>query len=57
MSNYPCGMRSSYETTVDLRCADCGLDFEAEGLWDLGSVELIDDRDAQCPGCSSWNTQ
>lgn len=56
MSNYPCGMRSSYETTVDFRCEDCGMTFDAPAMWDLGMVDLINEGDSQCPNCSSWNT-
>lgn len=54
MSRYPDGMQSGRDVEVDLKCQNCGHCWEVPGRHDLGTTELIDEDDAECPVCGAW---
>lgn len=53
MSNYPDGMPSSGGRTVHFNC-NCGASWDAEAVYDLGMIDLVDDNDERCPACGEW---
>lgn len=57
MSNYPDGMRGSYQTEIEMHCTECGHRWDIAATYDLGTVEANDGDDKQCPECGSWETE
>lgn len=52
MSNYPPGMPDPVHTHIEMHCGDCGHEWEASCVYDLGQHTLDDESDNICPECA-----
>lgn len=51
MSNYPDGMPSASNGTIELICDSCSCVWEVPVINDMGTSELADPGDDYCPNC------
>lgn len=54
MSNYPDGMPGAQKCTADFKCEECGHEWEADGISDLGGWQPNDEDDLKCLNCGEW---